>query len=972
MDRERWQRIERVYDSAVELKPSDRQAYLEKACAGDDELRREVEKLISFDRKAGRFMESPALDVAAKALARSADRGKSVDFVGQTILHYKVMEKVGEGGMGVVYKALDTHLKRPVAVKVLLPERVTDPERRLRFVQEARAASALNHPNIVTIYDIDQAGGTDFIAMEYVSGRTLGELIPRKKMRLGDTLKYAIQIADALAAAHAAGIVHRDLKPANVMVTDKGLVKVLDFGLAKLTEPAESDEFRTTETLQPRTEEGTIVGTVAYMSPEQAEGKKVDARSDIFSLGSVLYEMVTGHRAFEGDSRIATLSAILHQEPKPVSTIARAAPADLEKLIERCLRKDPEQRIQHVGDVKLLLAELKQDLDSGRLQVTPAAVKRVSPLRLAGVVVAVVILVAAGWYWLGQQGPTEPEATLTAVPLTSYPGYERSPRVSPDGNYVAFEWTPAAPGANCDIYIKQIGVDPPDQRTTDPAVDFSPAWSPNELLIAFLRQVSTTKVALMITPQRGAGERALGESASPAAPSAPLLPADAHQPHLAWTPDSKWIALRWGEADKLSTGLFLFNVETAETRGLTTGADNAPAFSPDGRTIAFNREGYRDFVCLLRLTSDYLPQGEPERIARAAEPYLRNFGMAWSSDGRDLVFSSGNTLLGGLWRVVAATSARSQRLGFTSNSASEPAISRQGNRLAYVAERSDANIWRVELSDTAESRSGVPARLIASTREERDPAYSPDGRRIAYVSGQSGPREVWICESNGSNPVQLTRLAAVAVYGPKWSPDGRNIAFHAASSGRVDIYTVSANGAPLRRLTSSPAPDKWPSWSRDNQSIYFVSGRSGSSQIWKMPATGGDAVQITPDDGETRDIPQESPDGRYVYYEKGWPARCSVWRLPVGGGEESKVLDSVHNAGGWTVGREGIYFITTPDAEGRSEIRFYKLATGEKIKILTIDRNVYYRIAVSPDERTILYAQYDQAGSDLMLVENFR
>jgi serine/threonine protein kinase len=234
---------------------------------------------------------------------------------GQTISHYQVLEKLGEGGMGVVYKALDTHLDRFVAIKVLPPERVADPERKRRFVQEAKAASALNHPNIVTVHDITEDRGIDFIVMEHVAGKTLGQLIPRKGLPLSQTLKYAVQIADALAKAHAKGIVHRDLKPTNIMVTDDGLVKVLDFGLAKLTEPLAPDEFAPTRTMRagegPKTEEGTIVGTVAYMSPEQAEGKKVDSRSDIFSFGSLLYEMTTGRRAFQGETRLSTLSAIL-------------------------------------------------------------------------------------------------------------------------------------------------------------------------------------------------------------------------------------------------------------------------------------------------------------------------------------------------------------------------------------------------------------------------------------------------------------------------------------------------------------------------------------------------------------------------------------------------------------------------------------------------------------------------------------
>ncbi|HVN82320.1 MAG TPA: serine/threonine-protein kinase, partial [Terriglobia bacterium] len=292
--------------------------------------------------------------------------------IGKTISHYQVLEKLGEGGMGVVYKARDTHLDRFVALKILPAEKVADSDRRRRFVQEAKAASALNHPHIVTIYDIDEADGVHFIAMEYVDGKTLDQLIPRHGMRLNEALKVAVQMSDALAAAHEAGIVHRDLKPGNLMVTEKGQVKVLDFGLAKLTEKLPTGAEDATLTAKPDTEEGKILGTVAYMSPEQAEGKKVDARSDIFSLGSVFYEMMTGEKAFQGSSKISTLSAILHQEPKPISTIGRAIPADLEKLIRRCLRKDPERRIQHMVDVKLALLELKEESDSGTLEAAGA------------------------------------------------------------------------------------------------------------------------------------------------------------------------------------------------------------------------------------------------------------------------------------------------------------------------------------------------------------------------------------------------------------------------------------------------------------------------------------------------------------------------------------------------------------------------------------------------------------------------
>ena len=261
---------------------------------------------------------------------------------GQTLLHYQIIGKLGEGGMGIVYQARDSHLDRLVAIKVLPPDKFADPQRQARFVQEAKAASALRHPNIVTIHDIARDAGHDFIVMEHVAGKTLSQLIGRRGLKLQDAVRYAIQTADALACAHAAGIVHRDLKPANIMVDEHEVVRVLDFGLAKLTQ-TEAGEDVPTETMRPETEEGTIVGTTSYMSPEQAEGKAVDARSDVFSFGSVLYEMLCGRKAFTGDSAVSTLAAILNRDPAP---LGEEVPRDLERIVARCLRKDRARRWQ--------------------------------------------------------------------------------------------------------------------------------------------------------------------------------------------------------------------------------------------------------------------------------------------------------------------------------------------------------------------------------------------------------------------------------------------------------------------------------------------------------------------------------------------------------------------------------------------------------------------------------------------------
>ncbi len=349
--------------------------------------------------------------------------------VGQLFSHYRILQHLGEGGMGTVYKALDAHLDRFVAIKVLLPERAGDPGRNRRFVLEAKAASGLNHPNIVTIYDADQREGVDFIAMEYIAGATIENVVPRRGMPLGTALRYAIQIADALAAAHAAGIVHRDLKPANVMVMADGRVKILDFGLAKpLGMTPSAGEGATAETLSEElTGEGRIVGTVSYMSPEQAQGKRVDSRSDIFSFGSILYEMVTGKRAFQGDSNVATLAAVLKDAPRPAGEIARGLPRELERLIGRCLRKDPNHRFQHMDDLKVLLEEIKEDSDSGTYDAAPATRGKRGRLWAVATILALAMVAASVFVWrerwieLGTSGG-EPIRSVAVLPFAKIAG----------------------------------------------------------------------------------------------------------------------------------------------------------------------------------------------------------------------------------------------------------------------------------------------------------------------------------------------------------------------------------------------------------------------------------------------------------------------------------------------------------------------------------------------------------------------
>jgi serine/threonine protein kinase len=538
--------------------------------------------------------------------------------VGRTISHYEIIEKLGEGGMGVVYKARDTHLDRFVAIKVLPPEKVADAERKRRFVQEAKSASALNHPNIITIHDIASDNGLDFIAMEYVPGKALNQVITRKGLPLAEALKYAVQIADALATAHAAGIIHRDLKPGNVMVSGaperSGSVKVLDFGLAKLTDKTDSGDREFTESMHqdgaPASGDGAIVGTVSYMSPEQAEGKKVDARSDIFSFGSLLYEMVTGRRAFQGDSTLSTLSAVLREEPKPASEIVEGLPRELERIIARCLRKSPERRFQTMADLKVALEELKEESDSGTLSAAPARQQRPGRRLVWAAALLAAFTLGVGALWFMRSPGKAPEAALNPVPLTTYPGVQGWPSFSPDGNQVAFAWN-GEKQDNEDIYVKMIGTNgPPLRLTTDAAPDYGPAWSPDGRFIAFLRILPSGKRAVMVIPAIGGLERKIAEIFSESRPT--------------WSPDGNWLAISEKDSETEPFALSLLSVDTGEKRRLTSPpkqsyGDFDPAFSPDGRSLAFSRginadtNGLSDLY-LLAFSDGWKPAGEPRQI----------------------------------------------------------------------------------------------------------------------------------------------------------------------------------------------------------------------------------------------------------------------------------------------------------------------------------------------------------------------
>ena len=860
--------------------------------------------------------------------------------------------------MGVVYKAHDTHLDRTVAIKVLPHDKVSDPERKQRFVQEAKAASALNHPNIVTVHDIRSDAGVDFIVMEYAGARTLDQVISAKGLGITQSLRYGAQIADALARAHEAGIIHRDLKPSNVIVTDDNRVKVLDFGLAKLFEPSvRAAEARTQTT--PLTDAGVVVGTAAYMSPEQAEGREVDARSDIFSFGTVLYEMVTGRRPFVGDSNLSVMAKILNEDPAPPRGVVASISSDVERTILRCLRKDPARRYQTMADLKVALDDLAADSAAGLPAQTPAARGSRRWRWALAASVLIVVIAYAGW----QASPSRESVTpMRALPLASLSGLTRSPSFSPDGNQVAFAWT-GSDGNNPDIYVQQIGAGAPLRLTTNPGNDYSPTWSPDGRWIAFLRgEGEGRRHELRLVPPLGGPERKLAEIQ----PRGFLRAVT-----LAWCPDSSCIVV----TDSIGAGrpdaLFVVSLDSGEKRPLTSPqdslfADSDPAISPDGKWLVFRREvaPFTGELTLLPLGNDVTAAGELRRLTTTD---FAAFNPRWTPDGTEILFAA----KAALWRLRVSGGEMPERLPFVGEDGTVPVMSspRAGGpaRLAYIRSYTDANVWRIEAPSPGAPATSPPAVAISSTRRDAIAHFAPDGRHVTFTSTRSGENEIWRADGSGADAVQLTFMGANPGW-PRWSPTGEQIAFHSNPDGNADIILVPAEGGKPRNLTSHPAQDTFPTFSRDGQWVYFSSTRSGQAMIWKMPSSGGPAVQVSAGLGM---MAIESPDGAYLYYTESTISNspAPLLRIPIAGGPAVKITDGV-NSTSFDVVDGGIYYLER--VAGDTRLQYFDLALRKAITVAGNLGNVDFGLGASADGRTILFTRVDSSVNDLMLVENFR
>jgi eukaryotic-like serine/threonine-protein kinase len=915
MEPDRWKQIERLYHAALERGPDARETFLYEACAGDDDLRREVTGLLACDIPSDSFIKSPAIEVAAKALAAEPLMEPTIKQMGSPIMasqigSYRLLELLGRGGMGEVHLALDTRLGRKAAVKLLLAEFTSDAERLWRFEQEARAASALNHPNIITVYEIGEIEGRRFIVTEYVEGETLRQQMasaPQRRIRLSEALEIATQVAGALQAAHEAGITHRDIKPENVMSRNDGLVKVLDFGLAKLSSTRAGSLPPPAERLI--TQSGTVMGTPSYMSPEQARGEQVDHRTDIFSLGVMLYEMLAGRRPFEGATANDVMAAVLMSEPVSLAESVPEVPVTLWRIVQRCLEKRPGQRFQSAGDLGFALGALsissasrsESQLNTGSVStaVTEKAGASSVPKRerLAWLLAMGLLLGMLGFAWafFTPQTVTKDARAMRFSILPPENSSFGQIAVSPDGRHLAFT---AATGGKLQLWVRAL--DSMEARAlagTQGAI--FPFWSPDSRFIGFFADSRLKKIEATGGPVKTLCEVPL-----------PL--------GGAWSGAGR--AIIFGPQSLV--GLLRISAIGGEVTQMTT-IDRSreeithryPTFLPDGRHFLYSvmsgrKEtrgiylGSLDGTVKRRLLDDgpvikYMPAVPGDTAGRAG-------WLVFGRDGALLAQRFDTSRL----ETTGEPFSLSNQMGSDSIYIDHSTFSVSDNGVLVF----DPNLKRQSRQYRWVDRRGLPINSLVVATGDFGPWLSPDEKRFIAdrIDPQTSTYDLWLCELSDGAATRFT-FDPSSDFNPVWSPDGSRIVWASTRDiGVVNLYQKAASLAGEETLLLKSDYIKFPTdWSQDGRYIiYHQIDPKTKVDVWVLSVTGNGEAKPLVRTEVNEAAGTLSPDGRWLAYVSDVSGRFEVYvqSFPGGSGKQQ-----VSNGGGnyprWRRdGRELFYY----------------------------------------------------------------
>jgi len=849
---------------------------------------------------------------------------------------YEIISPLGAGGMGEVYCALDNKLGREVAIKVLPEVFARDQERLSRFEREARILASLNHPNVAAIYNLEQEDDQTFLVLELVPGATLDELISRESIGVKEALSICGQVAAALEAAHEKGIVHRDLKPANIKITPKNVVKVLDFGIAKITNPNFfSDNLSQVKTIGlDETGQGMVLGTVTYMSPEQARGKQLDKQTDIWSFGCVLFEILSGQKTFDGETVSDVLVAILDREPN-WQELPSSVPSKVRDLIIRCLQKDVRQRLHDIGDARIELEEILASpgltTTKKRKRTKTAAVRKTSDSDSKPFVFRQPVL----------------------TQLTSAGGIHEFPAWSPDGKRLAYSLE--VKGFK-KIFTQEIDSGKSSQLTIGSYDDIQPAWGPAGDSILFVR---SNQARGKLQPGDVFGQYNDGDIWRIDLQSGKEQKIISNGFNPSFSPDGKLIALdaSWAGPRRI----WIVNNHGSNPQQITGDVSEAvshvnPSWSPDGNKIVFqNIERTKFDIKLVELLS--------RKVEWVTNDLFQDLNPVWSGD--HIYFSSYRS--GGLniWRIPADGSGAPQQLTIGAGQDVEIAISPNGKQLAFTILRQNADVWKLAVSETAEPINAASS-VIVSTREDSRGAWSPDGNQIAFNSDRTGDMNIWKYSFADEKIEQLTKGPG-GDYQPNWSPDGNWITFFSCRAGNADIWLIDSAGNQLKRLTKNKSLEINPFFSPDGKQIAYQSDESGRLEVWLMNYNGSNQRQIS-DIGAMGHFLRWSNDGKFIFF------RCSsgkqpVMKISVAGGEPEAVAEV---AGGSHISFSPDQTMIM-DVIGHKQLWVSPLNNGKPKIIFEFDNpdaRIDYPVW-SPDGKWILFDKFQPQGGDIWILKNF-